>query len=102
LHTARRTGTPHIDSRDELGISVTPRPIGSEVPQSSARWATSPRLRHQADLDVVHIESLTSALYVEDREQVEAYRGAFERLRAVALPVEASADQIREIRKAHT
>lgn len=44
-----------------------------------------------ADLDVVHIESLTSALYVEEHEQVGVYRDAFERLRAAALSVEASA-----------
>ncbi|WP_229822478.1 helix-turn-helix domain-containing protein [Streptomyces netropsis] len=52
-----------------------------------------------ADLDVVHVESLTSALYVEDGEQVGVYQDAFDRLRAAALPAEASADRIAEIRK---
>jgi transcriptional regulator with XRE-family HTH domain len=42
------------------------------------------------DLDVVHIESLTNALYVEDRDQVRTYGQAFERLRASALPCEES------------
>lgn len=54
-----------------------------------------------ADLDVVHVESLTSALYVEDRAEVGVYRDAFERLRAAALSVEESADRIREIREQH-
>ncbi|NKI40867.1 DUF5753 domain-containing protein [Streptomyces physcomitrii] len=55
-----------------------------------------------ADLDVVHVESLTSALYVEERDQVAVYRDAFERLRAAALPVERSAELIAEIRKKHS
>lgn len=50
------------------------------------------------DLDVVHTESLTSALYVEEREQVGVYQDAVERLRAAALPIEASVDRIAEIR----
>lgn len=50
------------------------------------------------DLDVVHVESLTAALYVEDREQVGVYRDAYERLRAAALPPEASANRIAQIR----
>nr|WP_240799525.1 helix-turn-helix transcriptional regulator [Streptomyces sp. A1277] len=52
-----------------------------------------------ADLDVVHTEGLTSALYVEEREQVAAHRDAWQRLSAAALSVEASADLITEIRK---
>jgi transcriptional regulator with XRE-family HTH domain len=50
------------------------------------------------DLDVVHVESLTSALYVEEPEQVGVYRDAFERLRAAALSPELSAKRIAEIR----
>ncbi|MFD7860756.1 Scr1 family TA system antitoxin-like transcriptional regulator [Streptomyces sp. NPDC057682] len=52
-----------------------------------------------ADLDVVHTEGLTSALYVEEREQVAAHRDAWQRLSAAALSVEASAALITEIRK---
>ncbi|MFD5873700.1 helix-turn-helix domain-containing protein [Streptomyces sp. NPDC060322] len=52
-----------------------------------------------ADLDVVHTEGLTSALYVEEREQVAAHRDAWQRLTSAALSVEASADLITEIRK---
>jgi hypothetical protein len=51
-----------------------------------------------ADLDVVHTEGLTSALYVEEREQVAAHRDAWQRLTSAALSVEASADLIAEIR----
>lgn len=47
-----------------------------------------------ADLDVVLIESLTSALYVEDTSEVSRYGNAFERLRAAALPFDKTADLI--------
>lgn len=50
------------------------------------------------DLDVVHLESLTNALYVEDGQQVSTYVQAFERLRAAALPVEKSLAMITEAR----
>ncbi|MEU0838603.1 DUF5753 domain-containing protein [Streptomyces sp. NPDC005962] len=52
-----------------------------------------------ADLDVVHMEGLTSALYVEERDQVAAHRDAWQRLTSAALSVESSADLIAEIRK---
>ncbi|WP_406154343.1 DUF5753 domain-containing protein [Streptomyces sp. NBC_01023] len=50
------------------------------------------------DLDVVHLESLTNAIYVEDAPQVSLYTQAFERLRAAALPVEQSLALITEAR----
>ncbi|MGW2950718.1 helix-turn-helix domain-containing protein [Streptomyces eurythermus] len=51
-----------------------------------------------ADLDVVHIESLTSALYVEDPAEVSRYGSAFEHLRAAALPLDESADLIADLK----
>jgi transcriptional regulator with XRE-family HTH domain len=54
------------------------------------------------DLDIVHIESLTNALYVEDREQVRTYGQAFERLRAAALPCEESLACIARLKDALT
>ncbi|MGC9536559.1 DUF5753 domain-containing protein [Streptomyces sp. UG1] len=52
-----------------------------------------------ADLDVVHTEGLTSALYVEESDKVAAHRDAWQRLTSAALSVEASAELITEIRK---
>ncbi|MGW7197208.1 helix-turn-helix domain-containing protein [Streptomyces chryseus] len=52
-----------------------------------------------ADLDVVHTESLTSALYVEESDKVASYRDAWQRLTSAAESVEASAELITEIRK---
>ena len=51
-----------------------------------------------ADLDVVHVESLTSALYVEDPAEVSRYGSAFEHLRAAALPFDESADLIERLK----
>ncbi|MFD9410908.1 DUF5753 domain-containing protein [Streptomyces sp. NPDC059989] len=53
-----------------------------------------------ADLDVVHTESLTAALYVEGHEQVAMYRDAARRLTSAAASVERSAEMINEIRNA--
>jgi transcriptional regulator with XRE-family HTH domain len=47
-----------------------------------------------SDLDVVLMEHLTSALYVEDAAEVSRYGSAFEHLRATALPLDESADLI--------
>ncbi|MGF3131643.1 helix-turn-helix domain-containing protein [Streptomyces albidoflavus] len=51
------------------------------------------------DLDVVHNESLTSALYVEERDKVAAHRDAWQRLTSAAESVKASTDLITQIRK---
>ncbi|MGA4859733.1 MULTISPECIES: helix-turn-helix domain-containing protein [Streptomyces] len=51
------------------------------------------------DLDVVHTESLTSALYVEERDKVAAHRDAWQRLTSAAESVKASTDLITQIRK---
>ncbi|MFS0695141.1 helix-turn-helix domain-containing protein [Streptomyces nitrosporeus] len=50
------------------------------------------------DLSVIHVESLTSGLYVEDGDEVSVYRHAIEQLRATALSPAESATMIKEIR----
>lgn len=49
-------------------------------------------------LDVVYLEHLDSAAYVEEESGVAVYQAAFDRLRASALSPEASAERIEEIR----
>ncbi|MGW2105523.1 DUF5753 domain-containing protein [Streptomyces sp. NPDC001948] len=51
-----------------------------------------------ADLSVVHVESPTSALYVEERTDIAVYQDAIQQLRAAALPVDESRQMIEEIR----
>jgi transcriptional regulator with XRE-family HTH domain len=53
-----------------------------------------------ADLDVVLVESLTSALYVEDPAEVSRYGSAYEHLRAAALPLDESANLIEQLKDA--
>ncbi|MBP0456264.1 helix-turn-helix domain-containing protein [Streptomyces montanisoli] len=86
-----------LSKRPNVTIQVLPADAPPHVGQMGSYSILG--FETHADLDVVHVESLTSALYVEDREQVGVYRDAFERLCAAALPVEASADCITEIRK---
>ncbi|MEW2065907.1 Scr1 family TA system antitoxin-like transcriptional regulator [Streptomyces sp. NPDC007346] len=61
--------------------------------------ARSPRgYGTHADLSVVHVESLTSALHVEERGDVARHQEAAQQLRAVALPTDESRAMITEIR----
>ncbi|MFJ6720552.1 helix-turn-helix domain-containing protein [Streptomyces sp. NPDC091259] len=55
-----------------------------------------------ADLDVVHVEHIANALYVEDAADVSVYGSAFEHLRAHALPFDKSADLTARIKQEHT
>ncbi|MER5970537.1 helix-turn-helix transcriptional regulator [Streptomyces sp. NPDC002055] len=86
-----------LGRRPNVNIQILPTGSPPHVGQMGTYSVLS--FEDHDDLDVVHAESLTSALYVEDRKQVDVYRAAFERLRATALPVEASADRIAEIRE---
>ena len=52
------------------------------------------RFRHISDLDVVVIDHLTSSLYLERREDLEAYSAAFQTVQALALSSEDSLDLI--------
>lgn len=86
-----------LSRRANINIQILPTDAPPHVGQLGSFSVLG--FEGHADLDVVHLESLTSALYVEEREQVGVYRDAFERLRAAALPVEASVDRIAEIRE---
>ncbi|MFJ7337893.1 helix-turn-helix domain-containing protein [Streptomyces sp. NPDC101116] len=83
--------------RPNVTIQVLPSDAPPHVGQMGSYSILS--FEEQADLDVVHVESLTSALYVEESEHVGVYRDAFERLRAAALSPELSAQRIAEIRE---
>ncbi|MFJ6725741.1 DUF5753 domain-containing protein [Streptomyces sp. NPDC091281] len=97
--------------RDQLGrlldrgrrSNVTVQVLPSDAPPHVGQMGSYSVLGFEdyADLDVVHVESLTAALYVEDGEQVGVYRDAFERLQAAALSPEESAERIEQIREEH-
>ncbi|MEU8626144.1 helix-turn-helix transcriptional regulator [Streptomyces sp. NPDC048669] len=86
-----------VGKRPSINIQVLPANAPLHVGQLGSFTVLG--FGPHADLDVVHTEGLTSALYVEEREQVAAHRDAWQRLSATALSVEASADLITEIRK---
>jgi len=86
-----------LSKRPNINIQILPTDAPPHVGQMGSYSVLG--FEEHTDLDVVHVESLTSALYVEAREQVGAYRDAFERLRAAALSVEASVERIAEIRE---
>ncbi|MFD3829747.1 helix-turn-helix domain-containing protein [Streptomyces sp. NPDC058621] len=85
-----------MSKRPNVNIQVMPSDVPPHVGQMGS--FTLLGFEEHADLDVVHTESLTSALYVEDRAQVAVYREGFGRLRATALGVETSIERIEEIR----
>lgn len=80
--------------------NVTIQVLPADAPPHVGQMGSYSLLRFEegVDLDVVHVESLTSALYVEEPDKVAVYRDAFERLRAAALSPELSAQRIAEIR----
>ncbi len=51
------------------------------------------------DQDVVHLESSTGDVYLEQADQVERYRANFEQLQVVALPPNESTAFLAELTK---
>ncbi|WP_069817367.1 helix-turn-helix domain-containing protein [Streptomyces sp. TP-A0874] len=88
-----------LTRRPNINIQILPSDAPPHVGQTGSYSILG--FEGHMDLDVVHVESLTSSLYIEDGGQVSVYRDAFERLRAAALPVEESADRITQMRKTH-
>jgi transcriptional regulator with XRE-family HTH domain len=89
-----------LSAQPNVNIQVLP---GTASPHPGALGSfTMLGFPEHPDLDVVHIEGLTNALYVEDRDQVRTYGQAFERLRASALPCEESLAYIARLKDALT
>ncbi|MFI0593712.1 helix-turn-helix domain-containing protein [Streptomyces griseus] len=85
-----------LAARPTITIQVLPSASAPHVGQMGS-WSILSYGAH-ADLSVAYVESLTSALYVEDRTAVAMYQDAGEQLRAAALSTGQSTDMIREIR----
>lgn len=83
-------------SRPNVTIQILPLSSPPHVGQTGAYSILG--YGSHASLDVVHIESLTQALYVEGASGVAAYQDAMSRLRSQAISPEESADLITEIR----
>ncbi|MEU2961669.1 helix-turn-helix domain-containing protein [Streptomyces albidoflavus] len=85
-----------LSQRPNVNVQIMPSDTPPHIGQMGSYTLLGFGDHH--DLDVVHTETLTSAVYVEDRTQVSAYRDGFGRLQASALSVEASMDRMTEIR----
>ncbi|MGE9692764.1 MULTISPECIES: DUF5753 domain-containing protein [unclassified Streptomyces] len=88
-----------LAQRPNITVQVLPFDASPHVGQMGAYAILG--FNNLPDLDVVHVESLTSALYVEDADQVAVHGAAFEQLQAAALPVDQSAERIAQIRNTH-
>lgn len=89
-----RIGGPHImnDQLDflrraisELDVMIQVLPSGTSGQTGVANSFSLLRLPTQALPDIVYIEHLTGALFIDDPGQVETYRHAMERLGNIAL-----------------
>ena len=74
---------PHVD------LQVIP--FGAGAHPGMGRSFVILSFANRADPDVVYLEDLTSALYLEDAAEVDCYSTSFDHLRAAALPPAASA-----------
>jgi hypothetical protein len=91
-----------LDSMELPHVSIQILPMGALPHPGMPGAFTVLGFPESADLDVVHVEGLASALYVEDAADVAVYGSAFEHLRAHALPFAASADLTARIKQEQT
>jgi hypothetical protein len=90
----------HLLAQMDLpSISIQIMPLTASPHPGMSGPFTVLSFSERADLDVVHVEHLVSALYVEDAADVSVCNTAFEHLRAHALPLDKSADLTARIMK---
>ncbi|MGW6855862.1 helix-turn-helix domain-containing protein [Streptomyces xanthophaeus] len=90
-----------LDLAELPNVSIQILPLDSPPHPGMAGPYTILGFPESADLDVVLVEHLASALYVEDAADVAVYGSAFEHLRAHALPLAPSADLTARLMKEH-
>jgi transcriptional regulator with XRE-family HTH domain len=80
-------------------VAIQVIPFGAGAHPAMGRPFVILAFPERADPDVVYLEDLTSALYVEDVEEVDRYNMFFNHLRATALSFEDSAALIMSVIK---
>ncbi|MEU8840292.1 helix-turn-helix transcriptional regulator [Streptomyces roseus] len=88
-----------LDLMELPHVSIQILPLDAPPHPGMAGGFTVLGFPESADLDVVHVEHLANALYVEDAADVSVYSSAFEHLRAHALPFDKSADLTARIKQ---
>ena len=84
-----------VTQNARITLQVTPFRAGSPVAEAGA--FTIMRFPDEDLPDVVYLEQLTSALYLDKREDVERYSEVMERLSVESEPPERTADILREM-----
>ncbi|MER6485676.1 helix-turn-helix transcriptional regulator [Streptomyces virginiae] len=90
-----------LDLMELPSVSIQIIPLDAPPHPGMAGPFTVLGFPESADLDVVLVEHLASALYVEDAADVSVYGSAFDALRAHALPFDKSADLTARIKQEH-
>jgi transcriptional regulator with XRE-family HTH domain len=80
-------------------VAIQVIPFGAGAHPAMGRPFVILAVPERADPDVVYLEDLTSALYVEDVDEVDRYNMFFNHLRATALSFEDSASLIMSVIK---
>ena len=90
----------HLLDRSRLpNVVIQVIPFGAGAHPAMGRPFVILAFPERADPDVVYLEDLTSALYVEDVDEVDRYNMFFNHLRATALSFEDSATRIMSVIK---
>lgn len=103
----RTTGGPHVmcgqlqrmldlSAFPNVTIQVMPQAAGPHPGRSGAFAILGFPERH--DMDVVLVENLTNALYMEEQHEVDRYAAAFQRIVADALSLDDSLHLIRNLK----
>jgi transcriptional regulator with XRE-family HTH domain len=104
----RQVGGPglmrlQLDHLLDLGglpnVAIQVLPFGAGAHPAMGRPFVILVFPERVDPDVVYLEDLTSALYVEDVDEVDRYNMFFNHLRATALSFDASANLITQVMK---
>ncbi|MFF3159345.1 helix-turn-helix domain-containing protein [Streptomyces sp. NPDC057910] len=99
-HVMREQLQRLLDVTQLRHVSVQVLPLTASPHPGMAGPFTLLGFPETADLDIAHVEDLTSALYVEDPAEVSIYGAAFERLRAASLPFDKTTDLIAQLKDA--
>ena len=86
-----------IEATEEPGITVQVVPFGSGGHAAEGGAFTIMRFPETELPDVVYVEQLTSALYLDKREDVEKYSEVMDQLSVESEPPERTADMLGEI-----
>jgi hypothetical protein len=86
-----------IEVTQDARITLQVTPFGTGAPVAEAGAFTLMRFPEEDLPDVVYVEQLTSALYLDKREDVERYSEVMERLSVESEPPERTSDILRDM-----